>query len=611
MFSDPHPEHRINERFFTTLFQVLLETTLVGKEQAERGAFDALLRVANKLATTYLHLQKYRRVESSRLEAARRSPLRKIVPVSHDANLYRTCDDFLIQLRDGLNHVARFPGHFLENWPLSGMPESFDACLSSLNRAAETETDPGSVRSIRAVADMLKSNGEWIQGLLSLVADGLHPETFKVFVAALDESEPKDYLPMWSETEPVSVVLRNLWENFFLLAEVVLGSALACRLAPGIGIGYKFRSFDSSQSAWRLVKPERPLVARPDDVNAVRELLAVQQSERPMLQAIFMGKRFRIVGDMIIERPITETFSEFIWFLLRFTLGRDWWESERAKPQDERHQIVRWFDALAQWKRDSGREENRIEGGWHAVPSGDVQALTALAYDVYTLRHAVSFPNRLVARIKARAEFQGARYEIAAAAIVARAGFKLEFLERDRKHCEFLAGDPSGVRFGVEAKSRRRAGVLHEKGTLDPVSASRGDVQALFDDAKQQKPDGLPFVIFIDLNAPLPPRTTASPFETPWFDDVKACLDTHDATIGDRPDPFNAVIVTNFSTHYIGSEVAKRTGERVLIKGRRPADPLPEAILRRIWEAVERYGSAPEDAERLEDKKPEPGGESA
>ena len=56
----------------------------------------------------------------------------------------------------------------------------------------------------------------------------------------------------------------------------------------------------------------------------------------------------------------------------------------------------------------------------------EFQALTALSYDVYTLRNAGALPQRLVVRLRSHAEFQGAKYEIAVAAIIRRAGFRLE-----------------------------------------------------------------------------------------------------------------------------------------------------------------------------------------
>ena len=129
---------------------------------------------------------------------------------------------------------------------------------------------------------------------------------------------------------------------------------------------------------------------------------------------------------------------------------------------------------------------------------------------------------------------------------------------------------------------------------MNAEAVIRGDVQNLFDDALRQKPDGMPFVVFIDLNCP--PTEGVSPFDKTWWEGLRQSLDTHDAIKEgkeDKTDAFNAVIVTNFSTHYFGEEVAQVIGEKLLIKSLRPRDSLPEGALAAIWGAVNRYGAFP------------------
>ena len=61
-------------------------------------------------------------------------------------------------------------------------------------------------------------------------------------------------------------------------------------------------------------------------------------------------------------------------------------------------------------------------------------------------------------RLGKREQFQGARYEIAVAAIFVRAGYKIEWLtDASRRLPEFIARrDGSDVEIAVEAKSRPR-----------------------------------------------------------------------------------------------------------------------------------------------------------
>jgi hypothetical protein len=593
MFTDVHPEARINARLFTRLFEMLSETTLPVDEQ-QRVVYKSMLLIVNKLATTWKHLARYQGIEANRLEAARKTPLERPDP-NHHPELYRAFDDFLVQLMDGLSRLWRFPIEFFPEWPLKAMPESIAEAVPTIRKLVEEKQ----AKSVRLLVDDLERNRTWMELVRSLVVDGIDPRGFRVFVLGPESGDPREVIPMWSPTESISKLMTILWENFYLASELVIGASITHRLRPEVAVVYNFQPVFAENSPWTVIKPRRRLAPQSGDLGAVREALTLERSGKPMLQVEFMGERFRVVGSQIIRRPLKETFHEFLWGLLRTTLGDDWWKAEESRPEPERHQIKRWFEALVRWKQEGSRE-NKIEGGWRAIPSGDVQALTALAYDIYTLRHAGSLPPKLVERLADRTEFQGAKYEIAVAAMLIRADFKLEFLQGSGKHCEFLAQHSSGLRLGVEAKSRRRPGVLHEKGELDELKAARGDVQSLFDKAKQQKPAGLAFVIFIDVNTPI--DSSVPPIESPWLKDFSEVLTTHEATAGERPDPFNALIVTNFSTHYLGAEPIGSRGTVLVIPAKRPEDPLPEAVLDEITAATIRYGTIPEDLERFEEK---------
>lgn len=369
----------------------------------------------------------------------------------------------------------------------------------------------------------------------------------------------------------------------------------------GSGRKYKRCCLSKERSQTSTSVTSQRLLPRPSP--AEFETVAVQNSDRPIIEAKFKGYRFRAVLNRLHVRPLAETFHEFLWKLLKWTLEKEWYFAQLGKPEAERHQAVQWFGDLYEWQKANTTPENRALSRWGALPSGDVQALTALAYDVYTLLHSNALPDRLLARLRDRHEFQGARYEIAVAAIYVRAGFELAFLEaKGAKHCEFIATHKrTGCRVGVEAKSRRRAGVLHEKGTMDTEAVLRGDVQGLFDQALQQKPEGMPFIVFIDLNST--PQAGRSPVSKPWWDGLSGCFETHDAIKAgkeDRTDSFNAVIVTNFSTHYFGEQSASVTGEKLIFKFLRPSDPFPDAILAEVWDAVNRYGAFPVDPEAIE-----------
>jgi len=95
---------------------------------------------------------------------------------------------------------------------------------------------------------------------------------------------------------------------------------------------------------------------------------------------------------------------------------------------------------------------------WVATEVGVVAAYLHLAYDLYALDHNAELQDKLLARLRRRDQFAGARYEVYVAAILIRAGFDIEFEDEsdgNTTHCEFTARyRRTGRRFSVEAKRR-------------------------------------------------------------------------------------------------------------------------------------------------------------
>ena len=243
---------------------------------------------------------------------------------------------------------------------------------------------------------------------------------------------------------------------------------------------------------------------------------------RPFIDTIYQGKRVRAVGSEIVLRPPTETKQEFFVHVLvqtlSRTLGGDWKREQGELSPTERHPIVVWVDAWDEMRRDGGTKalDRADEGGGHysATATGTVLVLLTLAYDVYTLRHAGALApgDPLVKRLGNRAEFQGARYEIAAAAMLIRAGYRIEWLsDASRKLPEFVARRAgSDVEIAVEVKSRTRPGLLGRPGDPPDEASVKADLGRLLRAALEKETDGRPFVVFLDLN--LPPGQ-ARPFE--------------------------------------------------------------------------------------------------
>lgn len=313
----------------------------------------------------------------------------------------------------------------------------------------------------------------------------------------------------------------------------------------------------------------------------------------PKIHCEFRGHRVRAVGKRIYVRPIDETFHEFILWLLHRTLGRDWWNSECSKTAGAQHQVIKWYRAFGELIDRQAAEHNNADGGHLIEPSGDAYSLLCLAYDVYQLLHSINLCEQTFRRLKKRHEFQGARYEIAVASVFARIGYKLEYspVVLQVKHPEFVAVHPiRGDKISVEAKSRRRPGVLHETGDQRNSTGTTTEVRDLFARALAQRREGMPFAVFIDLNFPVRAKPTFCPS---WTTDLSKMMESQfGAATPSEPDPFNALVITNFPYHYCGNRLAIGA-ERVLAVSMHPEHPFPGDLMNGILDAIYDYPGLP------------------
>jgi hypothetical protein len=139
------------------------------------------------------------------------------------------------------------------------------------------------------------------------------------------------------------------------------------------------------------------------------------------------GKVWAIGSRLYTDRPPTETFHEFILHVLRGTLGEPWRAEQAALPDRDRHFILKCFERFSEFKKqNTDPEELAREGQVSAEMTGWVRYLLSLAWDVASLVHAGELPDALIRRLRDREQYQGARYEIAIAAIFARLNCAVE-----------------------------------------------------------------------------------------------------------------------------------------------------------------------------------------
>lgn len=265
----------------------------------------------------------------------------------------------------------------------------------------------------------------------------------------------------------------------------------------------------------------------------------------------FAGKKMRAVGPYLFAMPPNASDHEVYIEVLKKVLSPGWYEHELKKPEAEQHTIARWYQSFCAFQKEQSTPQNKSGSTFTALPTGDVLSFLSVGYDLYCLVHTMNLPDDLLTRLKDMQEFQGARYEIAVAAIFARLDYKIAYNKPDpnKKTCEFIVTNPeTGETFGVEAKSRRRPGVLHEPGEKDPNPTKTGVVRKI-NEAINQRPADIPFVIFVDMNLP---ASEVPPQESPLMRDLKMGIENEGLNSPENLCKYTMLVVTNQAYYYEG-----------------------------------------------------------
>jgi hypothetical protein len=298
---------------------------------------------------------------------------------------------------------------------------------------------------------------------------------------------------------------------------------------------------------------------------------------------VWQGKRIRAIWDKIFFQELNETFHEFLILVAyKDILGKEFHHKQLQLEDKEKHVTFKWWMSFCQ--STHGPSKAFYKDGYGMVmgrtASGNVKSLLQLAYDLFCLQAINQLPSSTIKKLIDMKQYQGTRYEVAITSIMVRAGFKVEFLDdivKDKIHCEFIAEHKeTGQKIGIEAKSRQRPGVLNREGIFNPDEHNRGDIGRLFWKARSQKPGDMPYIIFIDVNLPHTPDT---PLEKKgWFEEVKLIYQKYRENAGIEKDPFNALILTNYSYYYSGDQDTPDTNENYVILSENPEYELRRKI---------------------------------
>jgi hypothetical protein len=312
------------------------------------------------------------------------------------------------------------------------------------------------------------------------------------------------------------------------------------------------------------------------------------------ITADFQGHKFVAVGNKLYSAKSWKTFPDFLVDFLGDKLTAAWGSAEIAKPDDEKHQIIKLYQQFCYWQQKQTKEDDGIYSSKH---SGVSAAYLQLAYDLYALDHDSKLQEEVIKRLKNKSEYQGARYELTVAATFLRAGFDIEYedeTDKSNKHPEFIATHKSsGQKIAVEAKSRHRQGILDQPGMPKDESKVKASINRILNSALKKEPDH-PFIVCIDLNMP---PIKGNVFETEVFKEVLRTIDAKEANLSE-PDGFPATmyIFTNYPHHYADSEQLDPTKTFLSILVKKPKYTFAdENIVHEICKSLTQYRNIPNE----------------
>ena len=104
-----------------------------------------------------------------------------------------------------------------------------------------------------------------------------------------------------------------------------------------------------------------------------------------------------------------KSFADFLAYYIKTTLAGEWGNSEIAKPLEERHPLMQWYDKLCRLQA----EHFKGPGVMYSTPvTGAVSAYNRLAYNLYLIAHnGKDIQTKLIAHLKSKDNFQNAFYK--------------------------------------------------------------------------------------------------------------------------------------------------------------------------------------------------------
>jgi hypothetical protein len=311
------------------------------------------------------------------------------------------------------------------------------------------------------------------------------------------------------------------------------------------------------------------------------------------IAAVVGDQRVVSVHGKIYWTDVRRTPLDFMDTLMGEYFGDDWWNTETAKPELDRHPVAFWYASLAEQRAKLPRSPR----GYVSSPTTGIHAAWyTLAWDLWITANHGLLPPAMLHRLRDFSEFQGARYELTALTTFLRAGYDatLENAEdKSETHPEFLAKAPgSGEIVSVETKSRRRPGVLGYVGSAEQTGEVKAGITRLLHQALE-KADELPHIVFIDLN--MPPFVGHDLMQEPAIKEVMSVLGRKfKKYANDDGFPGNLLIFTNNPHHYGSTDKPNPMSAWAIWSAPNPKHPFVTAdVSPTLGRAMRQYGTFP------------------
>jgi SEC-C motif len=190
------------------------------------------------------------------------------------------------------------------------------------------------------------------------------------------------------------------------------------------GISKKYKRCCGDPLKAEVPSPPRFVLEEMKRIEARERIRKEQQGlGKPIISLEHNGHRLVAVGNKVHFSTRWKVFTDFLRDYIQNVMGREWGAAEMAKPFEQRHPLLQWFEHCAAFF--SNRTE-KVGELYTAQTTGAICCYVGLAYNLYLISHNVELQERMVRRLRDPRNFQGAYCELIVANCLIRAGFRLE-----------------------------------------------------------------------------------------------------------------------------------------------------------------------------------------